>query len=632
MFSKQKSVLFLRKLIPYIPPIIPALAFIIVIGYFNILLYYTYQYTQYDLGITYRTLYNFHVSYHLYNWPHPPLEEPETFSKLIYIPLSFTLYIYNAPLTLLFDQIIFIAIGGLTIFFISRQLTNSFKLSLLIEIIYFVYPATYGFMTQGGNLMVFFEPLLLISYYFYIKNNKIMTALFLALAAISNFLAPLIILALLSLPYLSKFFSYIKNVLKSNEKGIIKNKLKFNKETAWQISFFVIPFLFFLISIKLYGLNVLISDSRLSNSTTTAGTSGWNFLRSISDDFSTKLSFLNTVMEPLLYLPLLSIYSLPILVYLLVSWYSNQTTYYDILTRQYTYLFAGFLFISLIHVFKNFNFNKKILKKIAILIIISSVVSFSLYSPFSIGNFQSGNIHKDTTVTPLEKNLTKAFNLIPMNASVLVQNDIVQLDNRPNVYFPGYYNNETVQYAVFIPFTRGIGQSAYSGFDQAIANEFANNASYGIYVRLGNVEIYKLHFVGSPAMFCGEKFNGTGNFYTQSSKTSVNYSFETSYVELSPGYYNLTFVEKVSSASNLTPKDISGKISIMGSNGYLFNYNSTFFESSSIGNFTVFSGKMLIQHFDSYYISLGIQSSIAGNFTFLGNPQFTIISENNGVS
>lgn len=626
MFSKTKGMLTLRKLIPYVLPIIPVLLFIIIIGYFNVLLYYSYQYTQFDLGITYRTLYNFHASYHFYSWPNPTLEEPETFSKLIYIPLSFTLYIYNSPLTLLFDQIIFIAIGGWTIFFISRQLTNNFKLSIIIEILYFVYPSTYGFMAQGGNLMVFFEPFLLISYYFYIKNNKVMTALFIVLASITNFLAPLIIVALLSLPYLSKFLSYIKNIIKLKGKRTFKTNLKFTKETPWQVSFFIIPLIFFLMSIKLYGLNNLLSDSRLGNLTTSTGSSGGNILLSISENFSSKLSFLNTAMEPLLYLPLLSIYSIPIFVYFLFSWYSNQPIYYDVLTRQYTYLFAAFLFISIIHVFKNFNLNKKIIKKIAVLIIISSFVTFALYSPFSVENFQSGNINKDITITPLERNLTNAFSLIPMNASVFVQNDVVQLDNRPNVYFPGYYNNQTVQYAVFIPFTHGMVQSSYSGFDPTIANKFANNASYGLYVRLGNVEIYKLHFVGSLEMFCEEQFNGTGNFYILSSKLNVNYSFETGYVELSPGCYNLTFEGKTSSNLNLTAKNATGKVSIMGSNGYVLNYNSTFSESFLAGNFVTFSGKIMIKNFDYYYISLGIPSEIAGNLTILGNPNYTIDS------
>lgn len=626
MLLKQRGMFYFRKLIPYIPPIIPVLLFVIIIGYFNIFLYYSYQYTQFDLGITYRTLYNFHVSYRLYNWPNPALEEPETYSKLIYIPLSFTLYIYNAPLTLLFDQIILIAIGGWTVFFITKQLTNQFKLSIIIEILYFLYPSTYGFMTQGGNLIVFFEPLLLISYYFYIKNNRSMTALFIVLTSITNFLAPLIIISLFSLPYLSKFLVYIKNVIKFHEKNRAKTNLKITKSVVWQISFFIIPMLIFFMSLKLYGLSNLISDSRLGNISTSVGSSGGNSLLSIFNDFSLKLSFLNTVMEPFLYLPLLSIYSLPILVYFIFSWYSDQTTYYDILTRQYTYLFAGFLFISLINVFKGLNSNKKVAKKITVLIIISSVISFALYSPFSVGNFQSGNINKDITITPLERNITAAFSLIPMNASVFVQNDVVQLDNRPNVYFPGYYDNQTVQYAVFIPSMYDIGQPSYSGFTPNFENEFANNASYGLYVRLGNVEIYKLHFAGPLAMFCQERFNGTGNFYTQTSRSYVNYSFGTGYVDLSPGWYNFTFEEKVSSNLNFTKKSLIGNVSAKGDNGYVINYNSTFLESFLEGNFINFSGKILINNFDNYYISLGISSAIAGNLTFLGNPNYTIVS------
>ena len=135
-----------------------------------------------------------------------------------------------------------------------------------------------------------------------------------------------------------------------------------------------------------------------------------------------------------------------------------------------------------------------------------------------------------------------------------------------------------------------------------------------------------MHFVGSPAMFCQEKLYGIGNFYTQSSQSHLNYSFQTDYVELSPGSYNLTFMEKVSSDSNLTSKSITGKISIRGSNGYVLDYNSTFFESSNIGNIAVFSGKIIIKNFDSYYISLGIQNSDTGNLSFLGNPEFTIVS------
>ncbi len=626
MLARQKCILFLRKILKFIPPIIPALLFVLFMGYFNILLYDTYHYTQFDLGVTYRTLYNFHVSYHFYNFPNPPFEEPQTFSKLIYVPLSFTLYIYNSPLTLLFDQIIFIAIGGCAIFFLSKQITNNSFISILIEILYFLYPATYGFMTQGGNLMVFFEPLLLISYLFYIKKKKIATVILIVLASSTNFLAPLIIIIFLTLPYLTKFLIFVKGFIKSQGKSFNKFDFTITYETVWNLLLFIIPLLFLFIGIRLYGISQLFSASRLGSFSTAVNSPSVNILQSIFENFSLKLSFLNMVFESLLYLPLLSIYSLPILIYLLFSWYSNQTIYYDILTRQYPYLFAAFLFISLAHVFRDLNQKKGVMKKIAVIIIISSIISFGIYSPFSVEKFQSGVINNDITVTPLEKNLSTAFNLIPMNASVLVQNQIVQLDNRANIYFPGYYNNESVQYAVFVPYMPGIFPDAYSGFCQPLANDFANNASYGIYVRLGNIEIYKLNFVGPPVMFSKEKFFGTGDFYTLSSHSNINDSFETGYVSLSPGCYNLTVREKLSSNLTLPSKNITGQIAIMGSYGNELNYTSTFYESSFAANFVTISGKLFIKNFDSYYISIEFKSSELGNLSFIGSPNYTIIS------
>lgn len=626
MPAEQKFILFCKRVLVLTVPVIPALLFIILIGYFNILLYNSYQYTQFDLGVGYRTLYNFHVSYHLYNWPNPIIETPQTFSKLIYIPLSFTLYIYNSPLTLLFDQIILVAIGGTAVFYISKQLTGNLIFSMIIEIVYFLYPSTYGFMTQGGNLMVFFEPLLLTSYYFYIKNRNVMASVFIVLASITNPLAPLILVALFALPYLSKLLIFIKNLLRSHGKTAIHINLTIAKGQVWHLMFFIIPTLFFLMSIKLYGISTLFAASRLGNLSTTLSSSSGSIFHSITENFSTKLYFLNTVMEPLLYLPFLSIYSFPILVYFLLSWYSNQAIYYDILTRQYPYLFAGFLFISLIHVFRSLLHNPMAAKKIAIVLIVSSLVSFALLSPFSVGNFQSGNINNETTVTPLEKNLTNAFSLIPMNASVLVQNGIVQLDNRQQLYFPGYYDNELVQYAVFAPAYQGGLQTPNAGLYTSLGNTFANNLSYGLYVRLGNIEIYKLHFVGSPVMFSKETFNGMSSFYAKRSPSYTNLSFSTESTELSPGSYNITFSQKVSSNSTFTNMIVSGELSLLGSGGISSISNYSFSESLSYTNDLTFSGQIMIKNFDSYYIRLAITITRPSNFTFIGTPDYTIVS------
>ena len=626
MPAEQKFISSFKRILLFIMPVIPAILFIILMGYFNLLLYNSFQYTQFDLGVGYRTLYNFHVSYHLYNWPNPIIETPQTFSKLIYIPLSFTLYIYNSPLTLLFDQIILIAIGGTAVFYISKQLTGNLLFSVIIEIVYFLYPSTYGFMTQGGNLMVFFEPLLLIGYYFYIRNRNVIASVFIVLASITNSMAPLILVVLFAVPYINKLLIFLKNLIRFRGKTAIHINLTIVKGQAWHLMFFIIPILFFLMSIKLYGISTLFAASRLGNISTVVSPSSGSIFQSITENFSSKLSFLNTVMEPLLYLPFLSIYSFPILVYFLFSWYSNQTIYFDILTRQYPYLFAGFLFISLIQVFRSLLHNPRAAKKIAILLIISSLVSFALLSPFSVGNFQAGNINNETTVTPLEKNLTTAFRLIPIDASVLVQNNIVQLNNRQQLYFPGYYDNELVQYAVFAPSSQNGLQSPNSGFSPSLGNLFANNVSYGLYVRLGNVEIYKLHFVGSPVMFSKEIFNGTSSFYAKRSPSYTNISFSTGSTELSPGSYNITFSQKVSSNSTFTNMNVSGELSLLGIGGNLSISNYSFFESLSSTSDLTFSGHLMIRNFDSYYIGLGITITRPSNFTFIGTPDYTIVS------
>jgi hypothetical protein len=216
--------------------------------------------------------------------------------------------------------------------------------------------------------------------------------------------------------------------------------------------------------------------------------------------------------------------------------------------------------------------------------------------------------------------------MIPMNASVLVQNDIVQLDNRQQVFFPGYYNNEEVDYAVFAPAGVNGINNGYNGFSPSIGNSFANNYSYGLYVRLGNVEIYKLHYVGSPVMFSQEIFEGKSSFYSQNFSLYTNISFSTGFVFLSPGPYNLTFSSIIASNSNFCQKNISVEISLLGSDGYSLVRNYTFHTDIITGDVLTFSGRIQITNFDSYAINLGLELPRTYNFTYLGPSRYHIVS------
>ena len=607
----------------FITPLIPALLFILYVGYYNFLEYNSYRYTQFDLGVNFRTLYNFHVYYHLYNWPNPLIETPQTFSKLIYIPLSFTLYVYNSPVTLLVDQILCISVGGIAVFSISKKVLGDFWSSLFVEIVYFLYPATYGFMTQGGNFMIFFEPFLLIGYYYYIRRKWVRTIIFLSLASISNPLAPLIILTTIAIPYLTRVVEFIIGKISTSEGLKTNYSLRFSNGWVWQLLIFLIPLLVFALSLKLYGIDTLYGAARLGSISTV--TSSGSILHSLTENFGQKISFLNDVFQPLLYLPLMSAYAIPILIYLLIAWYSNQIIYYDMLPRQYPYLFAGVVFISLVYAVKRLKVNPKTMKKIAVLIIVSSTVSFALYSPFSIGNFQSGAVANNSTITPLEKKLTSAFELIPMNSSVLTQNDIVQLMNRQEVYFPGYYNNETVQYAVFAPPGQYGIQNSYAGFSSVLGDKFASNASYGMYVRLGNVEIYKLDYTGLPVMFSQENFTGTSSFYKDVAASYTNIAFSTGFITLSPGYYNISFKGAVNTSTFLSSGSILGNVVLLGADGMSSNSTTIFSVSLSSGNI-IFRGHIYIKNFDSYAINVHFNHEPRKSLTYVGSPYYYLKS------
>lgn len=626
MICGLRKVLTIKNLLFFIVALIPIVLFIIFVAWFNFLEYNSYAYTQFDLGVGYRTLFNFHASYHFYNWPNPIIETPETFSKLIYVPLSFTLYVYNSPLTLLFDQIIFIAAGGFAVFLISKKVFSDFWLSLILEVIYLLYPSTYGFMTQGGNFMVFFEPLLLIGYYFYVKNKYAIAATVIFLASMTNEFAPVLLVIFFLIPHISNFVASIKKHIKKNREISSSFHFTFRKEQMWHIIFLIIPIFILSISIKLYGVGGLLASARINSLSTTTSSLGGSVFHTVTQNFFSKLSFLNIVLEPFLYLPVLSLYFIPILIYLTVAWYSNQPLYFSNLVSQYSYLYVGFVFISLIHFFKKTPFKTTAFRKLAILLIVTTLISFALYSPFNLSNLQSGNLSNETTITPLEKNLTTAFNLIPMNASVLVQNDIVQLDNRQQVFFPGYYNNEEVEYAVFAPAGINGIDNGYNGFSSVIGDSFANNASYGLYVRLGNVEIYKLHYVGAPVMFSKEMIEGESSFYAKNSTSFTNITLSTGFVFLSPGLYNLTFSNVVASNSTFYQKNISAKVALFGSDGYNSVRNYTFSASLLSGNILTFSGRIEINNFDSYAISLGLKLSRTYEFTYLGPSSYHMVS------
>ncbi len=615
-----------------------AVLFIVIVGYFNYLVAESYNYTVSDLGLVYRLMYLFHSSYRVIWYSNTYLVfSPIPFSKFIFVPLSYFLFLNNSFYMPLLLQITILGIGGYALFEIALSKTNSFYFSLIIEIAYFLYPATYGFMANGANYMGYIEPFVLIGYLFLVRKRYLPASLSFILAAISNTWAPLIVMLVILIEVTYKL-RFSGTIIKAKQYVVLKSFTEISNTHKQEIYFFfgIFVFLTALSSIVIFlegGLHQALSDSRLSGAISTSGLGvSSNFLGQYLDGLgSVKLPFLNEMLFPLLYLPTATLFIIPVLLYNLVIWSVNPSVNgsYFFLDQHYSYFFAAFLFIGLVQfVKKNFNngSTRKIGLKILTLLLISSIISFSLYSPFNAINIQNNTLKNYTHITPFEKELTHGLSLIPLNASVFIQNDLPQLMNRQQVYMPGYYQNQTVDYAVIIPFGFSPISSVYGGYSQYWANHFGDNSSYGIYESIQGAIVFKLGYHGKPVYlvpFTRTITPGVSGFGPANTATVINGTVfvqnitqgETiwydGYTNFYPGTFEINYSMATSSLSNGNLVQLYAMINTGQSITVFGQLNVTGNDFKSTGHFQIFTD---IIYITNYTEGVGIQFQASSPF------------------
>jgi len=633
--SLQKGLLWVRriynritkKLILESVGIAVAVIWAILLGYFNYLMVESYNYAVFDLGLGYRLMFLFYHS-HTIIWSGKDIVfSPIPYSKMIFVPLSFFLYLNNSLYMPLLIQISVISIGGYALFGISKIKTESYAVAISLEIMYFLYPANYGFMANGANYIGYLAAFILIGYYFYLRKKYYYSFLFFLFASISNTWGPLIVIVFLCTDFLAN--KNVSSLFKSkNRLKKIRDYLISERREALFLLYTVVFSAIILTTVVTLegGISGALGNSRLASVSSVLPTgSGPRLLNQYAIGFgNTKLPFLNDILYPFLYVPATTIYFLPVLIYLLIILDTNplNTQPYFIISQHYSYIFISFIFVGAVHFFKIAKKALKsgnLIKKLLFIMIIASLVSFSLNSPFSVSNFQNGSIQKLSSVSQFDIDLTNGLSLIPMNASVFIQNDIPQLMNRAVVYMPGYYNNQTVDYAVIIPFGFSPISSAYSGYSLYWANHFAYNSSYGIFEEIENAYVYKLGYKGVPVYFVPmiKTINvGIDGFEPVNTAISSNGYIEVSNVtsgeaiwvggwtNFYPGTYKITYEMKTSNTSAKNQLDAFVMINT-GINITLFNtlhINGSMF--SGVNLWTNFTVEVTFDNFNS---GLGVQ-------------------------
>ena len=478
-------------------------AFAVVLAWYNYQMVQSYNYTIFDLGISYRPM-ALLIFNHFFIF-RPPLNilyPNYPLKKMAIIPLSIGLLAYNSIFTVLLEQILVISAGGYALYRITRIKTGSILASVILELSYFLYPATYGFMTHGGNIQIFFPGFLLIGYLFFIEKKTVPSILAFAMASITNQWGPFIVLGFIVIDWIANTEVRKINLAGLRFSGLRSSFLKAFRERK-RAFFYVFMFGFEIllgsfIFLYLGGSSGVLGNSHLS------GVSPTSYIGNLLSNLGTwKIPFLYQIFSPVLLLSLLTPYSVLVIAYYIISLFPNYPGFYS-LTQQYPSIFYAFVFIGTAHFFRN-KFStgdvRKLAKRILVLVLISSIFSFAIYSPFSVSSFQNGTVQEMANVSQFDQELTAGLSLIPNNASVFIQNDLPQLMNRAMVYEPGFYDNQTVDYAVIIPFGFSPISDAFGGYSPYWANMFAHNSSYGIYEYIQGAIVYKLHYSGHPVIY-----------------------------------------------------------------------------------------------------------------------------------
>jgi len=621
-YLKESYSRFRNKSLKNILGIVIPILFFVFMSYYSILLYNAYNFGLLDLGVSYRLEYLFISTHSLVNWPIPHANvSAKPYTKLIYVPLSLTLLIYNSPVTLLVTQVGFIALGGYAIYRIFRKITNSTSLAILMQLVYFMYVPTYGYLAHGGNFMVYFEPLFLVSYMYYIEKKFTRSFIFIAFASIANSFAPIILILfyliqiIIDKQILNKFLSK-KERAESIFSYILKGLTSRTKEKYFFIAIFLFGAIIFIMQGLIYTFPGLITAARVNISSSNISSSPSGLISIFGSMIDLKFQFLSQILFPFLAIPLITPFAIIIVPYLIISWYANAQSYYDPL-QQYPYLFAGILFVSVAYFFKSIK-NKKMIKKIVTIIFIFTLVEFLVFSPFNLEGLENGSFSSILHKNDIEKELDYGFSLIPINSTVFIYN-FPQLMDCKKIYTPYNYNNESVDYAVIDPIPFNKFTSAFLGFNSYWSNMFAHNSTYGIYESIQGIVIYKHYYDGTPVYYVPQVLINPINktyVYNQTLPYS-QYSAGSGWWTLSPGVYNFSFAIKANSS-----KDLPSQVYIVN-NVYYSSIPTQYFVYISSSQFKYYGG---LYHINCTYYSQGFYTvNVAifnpsgyaqGNFTF----------------
>ncbi len=510
--------------------------FFILYSTYSLLRYFSLNAGAYDLGIYSSALFNtLHGKLFYTNLLN------ESFLSNHFSPFMFILlgvyYVFPETYILLIIQSFFIAFSGYILYLIYRFYvkTDKIRFEFIIPVLlYELSPIGYAPIAFDFHLMALLPFFYFLAFYYFLKDNKIMEIISLALLiSLHSFFVVIVI-----------FFIFSNILLKYYHKGMLRNYRNINYNKLLKVfsvfillSTILIAYFLFASFMRnaLAGKYVLTlpSDEITNSNFNKLSLTGYIYelfnpsilMHNILSNFYLKLELLYVTLYSSGFLIILSPLTLiPVIPYIIFAIPSNYSAYVQI-GYQYTALMAPMVFISMVIGIKRIN-NKdinninnikikkyisshKFVKYVIVFIILIFLVDIGL-SPLIPNNYYydpgiEANIN-DFHIDNTSKLIFLLSDKLNNNSTLITQNNIYPaFSNFTNAYqlnnFDKFKNNNytDIKCEYIISDNASIWYNITTAYEFSM-KQFINmnlHANYGLYINEDNITVLKYNYNGS---------------------------------------------------------------------------------------------------------------------------------------
>jgi len=339
--------------------------------------------------------------------------------EIVILPLSFFYLVYPNPKILIFLQVVTVLSSSIPLYLIAKKKLNNKIVSLIIAIVFLLYPPLEWAILFEFNPINLVVPSLIWGYFFLINGRKILFIILLIFA--------------LSCKEIVSVSGILLGIILCREKTYKKiGLITIVVSLIWLILIIgiIIP------SLNNNSVHPLLPYFSDSNNTTYEG-----FFENLKTNFINKIfnkdnfRLIIQLLFPIGFLPLLSpLWLVPIIPYLSLLLIAIKPEM-KLINFHYSSLITVFLFFSLIESFLLIKKNKKLSYLVVVIIFILSILSNYLYSPSPLSRrFEKPPYLSYEKITKI----TSVLNKISKNKSITITQRLgSHLSQRENVYiFP----------------------------------------------------------------------------------------------------------------------------------------------------------------------------------------------------